>query len=41
MSEQGGQSGASMSTSYFEIKFTEDIPKDLKRILDKYRRVGG
>ena len=40
--EQGSMSSnASMSTSYFEIKFTEDIPKDLKRILDKYRRVGG
>lgn len=36
--ESGSQKSASMSTSYFEIKFTEDLPKDLKRILNKYIR---
>ena len=38
--EQGSQKSASMSTTYFETRFTEDIPKDLKRILDKYKKVG-
>ena len=35
--ESGTMKSASMNNSYYEIKFTEDIPKDIRRILDKYR----
>ena len=37
-SEKGTQKSASFGVSYFEIKFTDNLPKDLVRILDKYKR---
>lgn len=36
-SEGGSHNEAKFDTSYYEIKFQEDFPKDLKRILDKYK----
>ena len=36
-SEGGSHTEAKFDTSYYEIKFQEDLPKDLKRILDKYK----
>ena len=35
--ETGSHQSASFNYSYYEIKFKEDFPKDLKRILDKYK----
>ena len=37
-SERGTQKNASFGVSYFEINFTDNLPKDLVRILDKYKR---
>ena len=37
-SERGSQKSASFGISYFELRFTENLPKDLTRILDKYKR---
>lgn len=36
-SENGSHNQARFNNSYYEIKFTEDLPKDLKRILNKYK----
>ena len=36
--ETGTQKGASFNYSYYEIKFGEDLPKELKKILNKYKR---
>lgn len=36
-SENGSHNQARFNNSYYEIKFGQDIPKDLKRILDKYK----
>lgn len=37
-SERGSQKNASFGVNYFELKFKDDLSKDLKRILDKYKR---
>ena len=37
-SERGTQKSASFGVSYFETNFADNLPKDLVRILDKYKR---